>query len=65
MFSLNNEIHSYNILRRDLVFLYPIVGQILASFLYDSKELNSVNEDIRNSSSVSLFSPTLKLFLLA
>ena len=42
------------ILSRDLVFLYPIVGQILASFLYDSKDLNffnSVDEDIRNSSS--------------
>ena len=25
---------------RDLVFLYPTVGQILANFLYDSKDLN-------------------------
>ena len=36
MFPLNNDI----IRRRDLVFLYPIVGQILASFLFDSKDLN-------------------------
>ena len=28
------------ILSRDLVFLYPTVGQILANFLYDSKDLN-------------------------
>ena len=28
------------ILSRDLAFLYPIVGQILASFLFDSKDLN-------------------------
>ena len=41
MFPRNNEIHStVIILGRDLVFLYPVVGQILASFLYDSKDLN-------------------------
>ena len=62
MFPLNNEIHSY-ILSRDLVFLYPTVGQILA--ILGPKLFNSVNEDIRNSSSVSLFSSRLKSFLLA
>ena len=49
---------------------FSSISQMLSSILCNmlllkGKLFNSVNEDVRNSSSVSLFSSRLKLFLLA
>ena len=66
MFPLNNEIHSYNTSRScfSLPYCRTNIGKF--SIRYQGPKLfNSVNEDIRNSSSVSLFSSRLKSFLLA
>ena len=67
MFPLNNEIHSYNTKSRScfsLPYCRTNIGKFSIRF-QGPKLFNSVNEDIRNSSSVSLFSSRLKSFLLA
>ena len=67
MLPLNNEIHSYNTKTRScfsLPYCRTNIGKFSIRF-QGPKLFNSVNEDICNSSSVSLFSSRLKLFLLA